>query len=223
MSWTFNENDIVKQVGSDGTNKAGILHAQGKARVRFRLHAELDGDKTAERGYPAYKEAIYVSPRDIDRGREDGVDRKAKDEDFREHAEAYAAFRAWIEDPQISVRQLPYLSPAVLRLLEDGEIGTVQELASLPNLTFRDGEGRITQRVAIDSVPELVAPRALARQWLALKPAQPDRPESETERLRRELAEAQAKLATQPKRGRRPGSKNKPKAAPDAKDVQRTA
>lgn len=219
MAFAFSESDVVEQIAGNPTNKVGSLKAPGQAQVRFRLHAALDGDATLKRGFNCYREAVYFSRRDRDRGREDGVDRIATEDDFREHPEAYRAYLEWIRDPQFPVGILPYISPAVLRLLEDGSINTVQELAFAKDLTFRDYEDRITKTVPIESVPELVEPRKLARHWLTLRPESQKPPETETERLRRELAEANAKLAKPPTRkpGRPPKSKN------DAQNVQATA
>lgn len=210
--FAFSEKSVIDQVGNSQSGVAGALTPMGQAHVSFRLHAVIDGDATAARGYPVFREAVYFSRRDVIKGREDGVDRLATEDDFREHPEAYQRFKAWIANPQVSVRQLPYLSPAVLRLLDEGEITTVQELASAPNLVFRDVEGQIKQRVAIDAVPELIEPRALAREWLGKKPAGTSLavPETETEQLRRQLADLQASLSRKP--GRPKGAKNRPKA-----------
>jgi hypothetical protein len=218
--FTFSEDDIRRQVGDRTEGFAGSLTPAGTAAVSFRLHAILDGQTTEDRGYPAYKETVYFSRRDVNRGREDGVDRIATEEDFREHAPAYERFRKWIQDPQISVRMIPYLSPAVLRLLDDGQITTIQELASAPNLTFLNEEGGVRLRVAIDSVPELAEPKKAAKEWLAKRPNLSEAlPETETDRLRRELSEAQAKLASKNKGGRVKGSKNKPKV-PNAENPE---
>lgn len=226
MGFEFSEEDVRRQVSGDGTGSSGVLRSGAKAQVRFRLHAVLDGDATEKRGYPCFREAIFFSRRDVVRGREDGVDREATEEHFREYPEALEQFKEWNKNPQIPVYALPFLPPTVLRLLDEGEITTVQQLAFAPNLTFRDGEGKVTQRVSIDAVPELKDARALAREWIGKRPAHAPTaiPETETERLRRELAEAQARIEAQsaPKKrgGRQPGSKNKPKAAANVKDPQ---
>ena len=228
MGFEFSEEDVRRQVQGDGTGGAGTLRSSAKAFVTFRMWAAQDGQKTAERGYPAFRDAVYFSRRGE---KNDGVDKEATEEHFREYAAEYAQFKEWMKDPQFPVYVLPYLAPHVLRLLDAGEITTVQELALAPNLTFRDNEGRVSQRVSIDAVPELKEPRRLAREWLGKRPEKPLEalPETETERLRRELAEAQAKLsaahppqATAPKKrgGRKPGSKNKPKAAAHVKDAE---
>lgn len=225
MGFEFSQEDVRRQVGSN-TAAAGSLTATTKARVCFRLWAILDAEETEKRGYPAFKEAIYFSPRDVERGKEDGVDRKATEEHFRDYPEAFEQFKAWIRNPQIPVQALPYLSSAVLRLLDAGQIRTVQELAQAPNLTFLDHEGNVSQRVSIDSVPELKEPRELAREWLSKRPVEPLAvlPETETEKLRRELAELTQRLNVQaaPKKrgGRVKGSKNRPKAKPDAQNTQ---
>lgn len=224
MGFEFSQEDVRRQVGSN-TAAAGSLTATTKARVCFRLWAILDAEETERRGYPAFKEAIYFSPRDVERGKEDGVDRKATEEHFRDYPEAFEQFKAWIRNPQIPVQALPYLSPAVLRLLDAGQIRTIQELAQAPNLTFLDHEGNVSQRVSIDSVPELKESRDLAKEWLSKRPVQPLAvlPETETEKLRRELAELTAKINAGPKRGGRvKGSKNKPKAPKASPDAQNT-
>lgn len=221
MGFEFSEADVRSQVKGDGTGGAGTLRSAAKAHVRFRLHAVLDAKATEERGYPCCREAVFFSRRDITRGKEDGVDVEARDDHFREHAEEFAQFKEWLKNPQVSVRSLPYLSPMVLRLLDEGQITTVEELAHAPNLTFLDNEGNVGQRVSIDSVPELTEPRKLAREWLGKRPQKAAQaiPETETERLRRELAEAQALLAKPKRGGRKPGSKNKPKAEAHGKDA----
>jgi len=222
MGFEFSEEDVRRQISGDGTNGAGELRSSAKAHVRFRLHAVLDSDATAKRGYPAYREAIFFSRRDVTRGKEDGVDREATDEHFRNHPQEFEQFKEWLKHPQVPVYALPYLSPAVLRLLDEGQITTVEQLAHAPNLTFLDVEGRVAQRVSIDAVPELKEPRALAREWLGKRPQKAAEviPETETERLRRELAEAQAKLQAPKRGGRKPGSKNKPKAATHVQDAK---
>ena len=221
MGFEFSEEDVRRQVSGDGTGGAGALRSSAKAFVTFRMWAAQDGQKTAERGYPAFRDAVYFSRRGE---KNDGVDKEATEEHFREYPNEFAQFKEWMKDPQFPVYVLPYLAPHVLRLLDAGEITTVQELAHAPNLTFRDNEGRVSQRVGIDSVPELIEPRRLAREWLGKRPEKPSEvlPETETERLRRELTEAQAALqtVTAPKKrgGRKPGSKNRPK--PHAQDSQ---
>jgi hypothetical protein len=232
----FNEEDVRRQVAGK-RDASGSLTASSKAFVCFRMHAILDADATAKRGYPVFKEAVYFSRRDISSGKPDGVDRPANENDLREHPEALRALKEWMQDPQIPVYHLPYLSPVVLRLLDEGQISTIQQLAQAPNLTFLNAQGEVIQRVAIDSVPELTEARALARQWLGKRPTRAVTaiPETETERLRRELAEAQAQLnarggggagqvplvkMVKKRGGRKPGSKNKPKAAPHVANTQ---
>jgi len=151
MGFEFSEEDVRRQVQGDGTGGAGTLRSSAKAFVTFRMWAAQDGQKTAERGYPAFRDAVYFSRRGE---KNDGVDKEATEEHFREYAAEYAQFKEWMKDPQFPVYVLPYLAPHVLRLLDAGEITTVQELALAPNLTFRDNEGRVSQRVSIDAVPE---------------------------------------------------------------------
>lgn len=271
----FNEESVRQQVGAK-RDAVGSLTFAGQARVKFRMWAVLDGPATEERGYPCFRDAIFFSRRDVERGKEDGVDREATPQHFQEYPDALEEFKAWMQNPQIPVQALPYLSAAVQRLLDAGNIRTVQELALAPNLIFRDHEGKESQRVSIDAVPELKEPRELAKEWLSKRPMQPLAvlPETETEKLRREIdelrrsfeapaAESEAdKLArdlkdaaallqrhakftdlktgitgtlkelteqglhqeptapTVKRGGRVKGSKNKPKATPDAKDAE---
>lgn len=210
MGFEFSEEDVRQQIQGDGTNGTGVLRSAAKAFVTFRMWAALDGPKTAERGYPAFRDTVYFSRRGE---KNDGVDKEATEEHIKEYANEYRAFREWMKDPQYPVFLLS-LPPYVMRLLDAGEITTVQELAGAPNLIFRDEKGNIDKRVSIDAVPELIEPRALAREWLSKRP-QPQKealPETETEKLQRQIAELQAQVAAKPKRGgRKPGSKNKPK------------
>lgn len=217
MGFEFSEEDVRRQVQGDGSGGAGILRSSAKALVTFRMWAAQDAAKTLERGYPAFRDTVYFSRRGE---RNDGVDKEANDSHFKEYPQEYAAFKEWMKDPQFPVYVLPYLPPHVLRLLDAGEITTVQELAAAPNLIFRDGEGNVSQRVSIDSVPELQEPRRLAREWLGKRPAKPVEalPETETEKLQRQIAELQAQIA-KPKKGW-PKGKPRKKALNDGKDAQ---
>lgn len=218
MGFEFSEEDVRRQIQGDGSGGSGVLRSSAKALVTFRMWAAQDSVKTAERGYPAFRDTVYFSRRGE---KNDGVDKEATDVHFKEYPAEYAAFKEWMKDPQFPVYVLPYLPPHVLRLLDAGEITTVQELANAPNLIFRDPEGNVAQRVAVDSVPELIEPRRLAREWLGKRPQKPVEalPETETERLQRELAELKAQLAKPKRGGRKLGSKNKPKV-PRGQDAQ---
>ena len=81
MGFEFSEEDVRRQITGDGTGGAGSLRSSAKATVTFRMWAAQDSAKSEERGYPAFRDAVYFSRRG---DKNDGVDKEATEFTLRE-------------------------------------------------------------------------------------------------------------------------------------------
>lgn len=211
--------DPLSDAAFSDLSRQGLSDEDKRLHVQFFYEEIPDAKKTAEMGRPIFKSVEMCEiriPGDKDNVTVERVSRMQPDPRLRFPGQ-YARHKAG-EAVQIEgtlLRQWGLITPAEAKSYEAIDVYTVEQLAGMSDATCQKHRG-------------VLADRQKAKDWLdkakGLEPVAQAR--SENERLRAEneaLREAVAELGgnvpepREPKRrGRPPGSKNKPAAASDA-------
>lgn len=127
----------------------------GRLLVRFTLEPVLDKVASAERGHPVFIDVEHIEKM-VPGDKTTRVHRPVREQDKREHAGAYAAFRSGQEAPLngLPLREWPGCTRGEAEMLGHFKIRTVEELASV-----NDGNAQ--------QVGPILALRQRARDYLA--------------------------------------------------------
>lgn len=168
--------------------------------VRFFVATKLMGAKSEAAKRPIYEDREYVEIKI--KGQDKQVVVHEVDEQYRNRFPiAYALFQRQKPAPVVGtpIEQLPGVGPSMAHSLKGLNLRTVEDLAAVTD------ENTI-QRIGMGARDMITRAKA----WLAQATERESKLAEENERLRRMLAEAQAKPAPQK---RKPGRKTQPEAA----------
>lgn len=149
----------------------------GKLLVRFNLEPVHNPAKSAEAGHPVYDNVEHVELM-VPGDKTTRVHRPVREQDRRDHAGAYAAFKQGMEAPLegMPLKEWPGCTRGEVEMLAHFRIRTVEELAAI-----NDGNAQ--------QIGPILALRQRARDYLtAAKQAAP------ADHLRKELAERDAQI-----------------------------